>query len=248
MPEFGQTAYAPSFPSVSGRPAGVIANPGPGIRYKVGGCTLDWSTVLAVLSDTTDALTGDITKTGNQVIRFGTVLCRVNVTTFGGVVGKYAPYSAPMTADALSGALAVGGATATLTTGPAAGIINPGDWLHLAAGAGGTAEDIQVKSYNVGTKVVTFNTLLAQIHGDTAVVTKTDDGRQTLRRGECYIVDHTIIKGQQLEDLRAGGVFDGGATCYLERIARDYGSYGVPGNPTRAILEAGFPDLSWLIN
>lgn len=248
MGEFGQTAYAPSFPSTSGRVAGVIANPGSGPRYKVGGLTLDWGTVLAAVADATDALTGDITKAGQKTIRFGTILCRINATTFGGVVGKYAPYSAPMTADALNGALAVGGTTATLTTGPAAGIINPGDWLTIAAGAGGTIETIQVKSYVVGTKVVTFNTALAQIHGDTAAVTKGDDGRQTLRRGECFVLDNTIIQGQTLDGLRAGGCFDGGCTVYLERVARDYGSYGVPANPTRAILEAGFPDLTWLIN
>lgn len=248
MPDYGNTAFSLSFPPTSGRPAGIIAGNIANIKYKIGGVTLDWTTVIAAVADVTDALTGNITKTGQKAMRFGTVLCRINATTFGGVVGKYAPYSAPMSADTLNGALAVGGTTATLTTGPAIGIINPGDWLTIAAGAGGTIETIQVKGYVVGTKVVTFNTPLTQIHGDTAAVTKGDDGRQTLRRGECFLLPHTVILGQQLDDIHPGGIFEGGCSVYLERVARDYGSYGVPTNPTRAILEAGFPGISWNIN
>ena len=65
-----------------------------------------------------------------------------------------------------------------------------------------------------------------------------NDGRQTLRRGDCYLVDQTFLRSGIHADERS--VIEGGLV-YLPRII---GAAGVTGNPVEADLLTAFPDLS----
>lgn len=229
---FGQVPY-PAGVNTFGREVSVIAN-GP-VRYKVGGCVIDWTNIQPAASQTTIPQSGRVIRQGDHYLRFGTVLCRLTAT------GKFVPFSAPMAPTTLNGAVVAGARTANLTS---ASNVNPGDTLRIAAG-GGTLEDIVVQGVNGA--VVTFATALQFNHADTTAVTKPDDGRQTLRRGECYIMDHTVVLEQDLMSDQAPAVFDGG-TVYLARVASDFGSGGVATNPTRSQLEAAFPGVTWVLD
>src|SRR5947207_488256 len=48
--------------------------------YKAGGVTLDWGTVAALGSDTTYP-DGSIVRSGQKVLRYGQVICKINLST-----------------------------------------------------------------------------------------------------------------------------------------------------------------------
>ena len=75
------------------------------------------------------------------------------------------------------------------------------------------------------------------------------DGRQTLARGQCYILNRTIIKEQDLHSDHPSEVFDGivNGAAYVDRIASD-GTNGISTNPNRATLNTAFPELTWFEN
>jgi len=91
--------------------------------WKAIGATIDWSTVIAAVSDTTYA-SGTVLKAGQQGLPAGTVLCRITAS------GKYGP-----------AATAAGGATAAtdgrqLPAFGACGILNEDLLLNGPTGLG----------------------------------------------------------------------------------------------------------------
>jgi hypothetical protein len=66
---------------------GVMASKDGRPDWKVGGITIDWSTVTATVADVTLA-DGRIVKTGDKYLRYGKVLCRITAS------GKFGPYEA----------------------------------------------------------------------------------------------------------------------------------------------------------
>jgi len=75
--------YGAQYTETLGRGTGVIAVPATAVR-KVGGVTIDWSTVTAVSSDTT-LPDGTVVKAGDKFLRYGTVLVKITAS------GKYGP-------------------------------------------------------------------------------------------------------------------------------------------------------------
>jgi hypothetical protein len=78
MPSYGTTTLV-----TGGR--GVQASAEGTPRWKAGGVTIDWSTVTAVVADTT-LLDGTVVKAGQKYLRYGKVLCRITAS------GKFGPY------------------------------------------------------------------------------------------------------------------------------------------------------------
>ena len=85
---------------------------------------------------------------------------------------------------------------------------------------------------------------------DAMAVAKLADGRSALSRGQTYVLNHTIVAGQDLASMHPNGVFDdtGSGHAYLARIASDWG--GPPSNPTRTVMEtaACFTGLDWVLD
>lgn len=236
---FGQNAYGPG---TLGRDVSIMAS-AQGVRYKVGGCVIDTSVMIPQLVASTIAQSGRTIEVGNAYIRFGTVLCRINTGSAypTGKLGMYVPYSAPMTATTSNGAIVVGQNTITLTA--ITGAVNPGDVLTIAAG-GGTLETVQVGSVSGLVATLANGTLTTSAHTTGVAITKVDDGRQTLRRGECFIQTGTrLLKGDIFNDQAAEAIDAG--IVYSARVASDV-TGGVLTNPTLSQLEAAFPMISWV--
>lgn len=235
---FGQNAYGPAN---LGRDVGVLASP-ENVGWKVGGGTIDTTVYTPVAVDTTITQSGEVISAGNAFFRFGTVWCRINTGSAwpAGKLGLFVPYSAPMTATTVaSGGTVIGVSTLTLA---AVLNINPGDILTIDTA--GQQETLQVQS--VSGSVVTFTSPTTKTHANGVAVTKVDDGRQILRRGESFISNGTRkLKGDIFSD-QCNGLFDRG-TVYISRVASDV-TGGVLTNPTRAQLEAGFPGISWVLD
>lgn len=74
------------------------------------------------------------------------------------------------------------------------------------------------------------------------------DGRQTLSRGNCYILNMTVIE-DGLSDISGGAtnhpaVFDGGLVFKL-RVLATTGTHSLAAGPTYTELETAFPRLSY---
>jgi hypothetical protein len=236
---FGQVAYGPTN---LGRVVGCLAD-AEQVRWKVGGAAIDTTAYTPLAADYTIPGSGEVIRAGNAYFRYGQVFSRINTGTAwsaGGKIGLFVPWSPAMTATTVaSGGTVLGVYTLTLA---AVTNINPGDILTVDTA--GQQELLQVLS--VSGSVVTFVTATTKTHANGVAVTKVDDGRQTLRRGESYILNHTRTMKDDIFSDQGIGFFDGG-TAYINRIASDY-SGGVATNPTRAQIEAAFPDLSWVVD
>ncbi len=219
------TTYGRNLITTTGQPVQVTADGYP--EWKVGGVTIDWSTIPAVAADTT-LVDGAVIKAGYRGMQFGTILCKITSS------GLYGPFSPAMTATSISGATAVGATSATLASGAH---ILPGDILTIDTA--GQAETAQVLS--VSGAVVTFVSPLTKTHADTVAVTKATNGRETLVAGECFVLNQTVLQSSAYF-LSPGStdhpaVLEGGSV-FLARLA-----VGASNQPTLAQLLAVLPRL-----
>jgi hypothetical protein len=149
-----QNAVFPTRVSCDGRP-----------NYKVGGITIDWTTVSAASGDVTLG-DGSVIKDGQKYLRYGQILTRITSS------GKYGPYDP-----------------------------------------------------------------------------STTDGRQTLTRGECFILDQTLLQysagssGLSAANDIVGGVFDGGSVWLARVLNAGSGSHSLTAGPTKTEFLTAFPGV-----
>ncbi len=118
------------------------------------------------------------------------------------------------------------------------------DWSTVPA-AGGDTTLTDGTVIKAGEKFIRYGTVIAKITAsgkfgpyDAAAL----DGRDTLVRGECFIVEETIVEKQMHSLYAPGGVYDGGI-FFLARCVNNAGDLTT--NPTRTQMEAAFPDVTW---
>lgn len=124
------------------------------------------------------------------------------------------------------------------------------DWATVTAAAGDTtlADGTIVPS---GQKGIQFGTILTKITSGGKFgpyASGASDGRQTLTRGACYILNETVLQypagvgmpGQGATDHPA--VFDGGLV-WKARLGIDAG--GTTTKPSTAAFETAFPRISY---
>lgn len=251
-----------------GRILGTIASGVP--RYKVGGVTIDWTTVTPVTQDTTLPNEGHVVKNGQSYIRYGTVLCRIGtgqvqtVTISGAPTGGTFTLTLVSAKDAtITGTTSALAYNATLAQVEAALEALTGfNFTPGSIGVTGTAGTSYAVTFPTETGNLPVMTAAGAFTGGTspsasvAITTATSansgmygpyssgatDGRQTLKRGECFILDRTVIKEQDLYSNHPGQVYDGGSgATYYNRVA------DLASNPTKSQLEAAFPAVTWLI-
>jgi hypothetical protein len=76
------------------------------------------------------------------------------------------------------------------------------------------------------------------------------DGRQLLKRGDCWIVNRTVKENGQISELQSGGasdhpqVFDGG-TAWKPRLLITSGAHSLAAGPTVTEFEAAFPRIAY---
>lgn len=138
-------------------------------QFKVGGVTIDWSTVAAAGSDTTLTDQTPI-KTGEKYLRFGQILTKITAS------GKFGPYD------------------------PAAA-----------------------------------------------------DGRQTLARGNCYVLNRTVKETGYISGIDISSasdhpqVFDGG-TVWKDRVLMTTGAASLAAGPTVTNFETAFPRVAYALS
>lgn len=117
-----------------------------------------------------------------------------------------------------------------------------------------TTVQAEGRTYKAGDKLVRFGTIMCKITsvvGSSVVgqygpyASGATDGRQTLTRGECFILDHSISQLADLASDITGAVYDSvpDGQVYMDRIASD-GTNGVSTNPAKAAILTAFPGIS----
>lgn len=252
--------------------------------WKVGGITIDWSTVTAVSADTT-LPDGNLVKNGQKYLRYGQVLTRASTAevqtatwtggpTTGGAILRLpasgndaaqdtTSISATATAvqfeDAIQALsrIGIGGVSVARTGSGTAG--DPyvytmtfnrelGDVPQFAnvsnTFSGGTTPSSTLATTTAGTGTGMFG----------PYDPNATDGRQTLTRGDCFILNETVIQnvpigwGSPNTDQPPGGVFDGGIVWKERLIVTSEGTGTLADGPTFTNFEAAFPRIGYVIN
>jgi hypothetical protein len=277
MPGYGRQLLG-----TTGSDLAVIATDYHDTRWKVGGITLDWDKVVAVAGADLVLPDGHTIKVGQKYLRYGQILTRINTaevqtaTLTGGPTGgtwiATLPASGNEPAQSTS-ALAHNASAATVEAAlMALSRIGPGGVAVTRSGAG-TSGDPYVYSITfnrragdlpqlTSTNTFTGGTAPTVTHATGTAGTGTGmygpydpaatDGRQSLVRGECFILNETVTQypplglGAPTSDHPA--VFDGG-TVWKERLLVTTSASGsLALGPTLTNFEAAFPAITYVTN
>lgn len=230
--------------------------------YKVAGVTIDWGTVAAVNADTTLA-DNSVIRNGQKFLRYGQVLTKITtgaqdtltITATGGTYtlsvtagGSTQPTgnlnyndNAATIQAALRLLSNVGGTNATVTgTGPFTITLDPS--------LGGATVAVNTGSLTGGSATIATTTAIGTNYGafgpyDPAAV----DGRQTLTRGACYVLDETIPQydagtgALSTENTHTGRCIEGGRIFINRVLQAGTGTHTLAAGPTLAEFLAAFP-------
>lgn len=264
MPGYGRQTL-----SSTGIPVMALANLDDA-DWKPGGITIDWSTITAVSADTTLA-DGTVIPNGQKGIEFGTILCDIGVAevqtvtvtgtptggsyTLSGNGNTTAAIAYNASAATVQAAIrALGGAYAAVNvTGAAGGPYTltyergTGDIAALTLGTnsltGGTSPNVSFGTSTAGTGSGLFGPY------DSAA----SDGRQTLARGHCFILNETVLQtgAAGLTGVASDhpAVFAGGLVWKARlKIGGVNPSYlGSGTQPTVSAFETAFPDVQYAL-
>lgn len=271
--------YGRNTMGTTGFPLSVHASDPADLDYKLGGVTIDWGLVTAVSADTT-LPDGNVVLNGRKYLRFGQILARANVAEVqtveftGGPTTGSAIITAPDLGDIPGGNFTVP-ATSTAAAfealllavyngDPVAGVSRAG------AGSAGSPYVYTVtfnrKYGNVAAFANVSNTFGGGTTPSVTLATGTAgsgtglwgpydsgaaDGTQTLTRGECFILDETVLEVPALgwgapQTTVLGQVFDGGLVV-KDRLLITAGTASKANGPTVAAFETAFPRIEYAI-
>lgn len=240
-------------------------------KYKSGGVTLDWSTVTALGSDTTYP-DGSVIRSGNKVLRYGQILCKItgatNTATITGIPtgGTFTLTVTNPQGDAqTTGTIAYNAASATVQTAVAA-LSNVGSGNVTVTGSAGgpytftfnTA--LGTMTVALGTNSLTGGTAPSVTIGASLASGSTvgyfgpydpdaTDGRATLSRGDCFILDQLTLQyssgasSLSPSNDQIGGVFEAGEV-WIDRVLHSgVATHTKALGPTLAEVLAAFPTI-----
>jgi hypothetical protein len=236
--------------------------------YKSGGATLDLTTIPAASGSDVTLPDGSIIKANNQFLRYGQVMTKITTGTTQTYTGTATSGNFTLTLlrpdtqqNVTTGNIAFNASAATvlaaiqLVMGPNQVASSSGGPL----GAGGVVTVV----YNVFVPIATVNA--GTLAGGTVTPAVTvvgaasgkygpydpgaSDGRQTLTRGEAFILDETFLVtpgGTQLPVANEiqGGMIEGGRVWIDRIIQAGGGAASLAAGPTLANLLTVFPRLS----
>lgn len=260
--DLNQSIVYPTSVTFDGRP-----------RYKPGGVTLDTSTLPAAPTTDTTLLDQSVIRAGQQYLRFGQVLCKINTPPIYSVV--------------LDGTLTGGTFPLTVTTsggGAQTTAAIPFDaeqdqvQTALAALSNVGAGNVEVSAlyelggpytvtFGSGLGVTAFTGSATNLVGTGASVAVTaatggvigmygpydpnaTDGRATLQRGECWVLDNTWLANDGVPGVIPtmeiiGGVIDGGHIWSARILNAGTGAPSLAAGPTWAAFLAAFPEFEF---
>jgi predicted RecA/RadA family phage recombinase len=277
MPQSYGRAVAPA---VTGYPLEVSADGDP--EWKVGGVTLDWSTIAAVSADVT-LPDGIVVKNGQKYLRFGQVLTLIGVAEVQTAATQATPVTGTVifTLPAVGDAPAQSGATLswTSTTLPTAQAVADNLNALSRIGPNGVTVTLSAQTYTI-----TFARRLGDVPQLTSVATgsgntfthatttagqptyvsgnyqaakygpydpSATDGRQTLSRGECYILNQTVVETGLLSPIFPPvadhpAVLEGGLVWRERLLATAMAAGTLALGPTFTNLLTAFPRLRFV--
>lgn len=259
MSSYGRTVLT----GATGRPLMVTADGRP--AWKSGGVTLDWSTIVAAAAPVT---LGDDTPIalGAKYLRYGQILTKITqrevqtLTVTGTPTGGHTVVTAVI-AGVSQAVTVVFDATAAVAQAAFDAVWGAG---VVTIGGGALPGTPLTITFNVTENVPTMTKVDAFTGGTSpasAVGTTTQgttargsfgpynpaatDGRQTLTRGECFILNQTVLETDLGSDHPA--VLDGGRV-WKDRLLITPGSASLAAGPTVAAFETAFPQVSYTLD
>lgn len=243
------------------------------VDWKAGGITLDWSTVAAVSGSDVTWNDGNVVKVGAKALRYGQILTKIT----------QAEQQTVTVANATGGTFTLDGVNPqTGAVGPTAALaynVSAADMKTALEGIFGTGK--VTVSLSTGVYTVTFSPTLGNVAQLTATDSTTGsghavtpatvsqgvasagkfgpydpaatDGRQTLTRGECFILNQSVYEldplGGAISPVASDhpAVFDGGL-AWKARILMTTGTHSLAAGPTVTEFEAAFPDVNYVEN
>jgi hypothetical protein len=236
-------------------------------KYKSGGATIDWSTVTALGADA-NYPDGSIVRSGNKVLRYGQVVCKITTGETQTITGTATSGSGTLTlvrpdtgATVTTAAIAFNATAATVLAAIQA-VMAPGQAVSASGGALGTSPVVITFSTDVATMTVNAGTLAG---GTFAVAATTNtgltgffgpydpaasDGRQLLNSGDCFVLDETVLQysggsaalGPSNDQI--GGLIEGGE-IWIDRVLQSgTAAHTLALGPTLAEFIAAFPRFS----
>lgn len=235
---------------------------------KQGGVTLDWTTVTAVSGTDVTLNDGTVVKIGNSYLRYGQVICRITAKPVQVLTVTGTPTGGTFIVSGTRPDTGVSWQTAAIAYNASAAAMLAA--LRLVVGTANVAS----VTFGSAAWTVTFNIAIPQVTvdsslltgGTTPAVTPTtttaglsvgkfgpydsaaSDGRQTLTRGECYLLNYTALQNVAL------GIGPGandnpmaieGGTVWKDRLIATAGTHSLAAGPTFTELEAAFPRLAY---
>jgi hypothetical protein len=234
--------------------------------YKSGGITLDLTTVPAASGSDVTLPDGSTIKANNQYLRYGQILTKITTQPVQTLTGTATSGNFTITLvrpdtgqSVTTGNIAFNATAATVLTALQA-VMGLNQVASTSGGPLGTGA--VTVTFNVFVPIMTVNT--GTLAGGTVTPAVTTagtsngkygphdpaatDGRQTLTRGECFILDETWLlnpAGGSFAGLAStdiiGGVFDGG-DIFLDRVLQSgVVAHSLTLGPTKAEFLAAFP-------
>lgn len=239
-------------------------------KFKAGGITIDWGTVAALGSDTTFT-DGSLIRSGQKVLRYGQVVCKMSAAaantqqTLTGTAtsGLFTlTLTRPDTNQPVTtGTIAFNASAATVLAAIQA-VLAPGQAVSSSGGALGTAAVTVVfgtffplMTVNAGTLAGGTVTPAVTVVGTTGGYygpydPAATDGRQTLLKGDCFVLDETVLQYDTATAAlggatdQTGGAIEGG-DIYLARVIQSgTATASLALGPTLANFNTAFPRFS----
>lgn len=252
-------------------------------KYKAGGVTIDWTSVTAVSGSDVTLPDGSIIRIGQKYLRYGQVICKItggtntvntSGTPTGGTFTLTVTTSSPVAGSAsqTTGNIAYNASASTVATAIAA-LTNVGSGNVSASGGALTSADVVLTfapslgtvTIALGTNALTGGTTPSVAIGASLTTGSTrgefgpydssaSDGRQSLNRGDCFVLDETLLQygsGSSLlsaSNDQVGGAIEGG-DIFIDRVLQSgSASHSLAAGPTLSEFSTAFPLFTFVRN
>jgi hypothetical protein len=211
---------------------------------KVGGVTIDWSSVAAAGADATLEDSVQILA-GEKYLRYGQVVCEIT----GGEITTLT-----VTAGSGNFTVVVNGQTATIAFDASGATIQAA--LRALSTVGGTNVTVTGTGPFTLTWAASLGDLTITAGGATVATTSqgartglygpydlaATDGRQTCTKGHCFILNGTVKENDLLSN-HPEAIY--GGLVFKERLIATAGTHSLANGPTYTELEAALPRLAY---
>lgn len=266
MPSYGRQTL-----TATGNPIQVTADGRP--EWKVGGVTIDWSTVVAVSSDTQIPIELTTVPNGQKYLRYGQVITKITVAATDVVTIGGSPTGGTFTLTVTAGGTTTTAnpafnASAATVQAALVALANVGAGKATVTGSAGgpytIVFDNSLGAVTVGGSIVgltggtpTFAVAITAPGGDVGKFGPYDpaatDGRATLTRGECFILNETVLQNGLIPALPSGSTdhpaaFEGGRVFKDRLLQSGVATHTLALGPTLAEVLTAFPRLRLVEN